>query len=466
MSRPPRNKQAASFHQQPHALMEVLDRISDGFFAVDHDWRIIYINRTLEKWLSIRREDFLDRQLWSSYPTLNGTTYETRFRTAMQGSATVKFEQYSVPSRQWFEITASPSSTGLSVFIRNITERKATEEQLRKLSLVAMETEDAVVMLNADNRITWVNAAFTRMTGYRFDEAIGQLPSALLIGDREAPEALHLINEQQRKKEPVHTEILNYKKNGEPFWSEVSIQPLFDASGNLEQYFSIRRDITARKKLESELAAVQKKISAAVVNAQERERAEVGRELHDNVNQILTSVKLYQELLLAGVGNRVELLKKSIDMLAVSIDENRHLSKRLSAPTLGSIKLADSVRELVRTFETTRKFTFHLHLETVKELDVPEELHLAVYRILQEHLTNVSKHAAANNVEVRLERVENTLRLMATDDGRGFDPSKKSNGIGIGNMLMRVEHLNGEFSINSAPGKGCELNVSFPLAAV
>ncbi|HEV7331802.1 MAG TPA: PAS domain S-box protein [Flavisolibacter sp.] len=577
------------FREPTPELMAVLDRIPDGFFAVDREWRITHINHWLEIQFSIRREDYLFRDLWTVYPTLHSSVYEEQFRRAVQENVTVKMERFSKTHQCWFELTAHPSVSGLSVFLRditeskqsqealrqanerfrlaantdaiydwdiasdymywgeglqeifgyttyelqmaqwyvavhpddvcwlgenlkrtlesadaslwkqeyrmrhkeghycyvyergniirdsegravrmvgiihNITERKQAEEELRKLSLVAKETEDAVIMLDPESRITWVNAAFTRMTGYRFEEAIGKMPSVLLNGSDTCAETLAYINAQQQQKLPVQVEILNYKKSGEPFWSDMSMQPLFDRNGNVEQYFSIRKDITERKKLESELTEQQKKITAAVISAQERERAQVGRELHDNVNQVLTTVKLYQELIAAGVGETGVLVEKSIRLLQQSITEIRNLSRRLSAPTLGNIWLKDSVSELLSNVEATHRFVLIQDTADLDELEVAEALHLAVYRILQEQLTNILKYAGASVVTVRITVEGRKLVLTVTDNGSGFDTGQKRSGTGITNMRMRAESLGGEFAINSDQGKGCELRVTLPL---
>lgn len=445
------------------SLLEVLDRISDGFFAVDRQWQISFVNRTLENSLHIRREDYLHRNLWDCYPHLKGMEFERQFHNAMRNNSTVKFEHLAHTNQRWYEITAHPSGSGLSVFLQDISNRKKAEEELRMLSLVAKETHDAVILLNLDSKITWVNAAFTRMTGYRFEEAVGQKPSDLLQSGIASPETLRYINERQQQNLPVQVEIQNFRKNGEPFWSDVYIQPLFDAEGNVEQFFSIRKEITQRKELEQQLEQQRKNTNAAVIEAQERERAEVGRELHDNVNQVLTSVKLYLELLSLEIGDRETLLQKSMQLLQQSIDENRSLSRRLSPPTRNGMKLSDSMQELVDTVAVTRKFEITLRASTICDLQVSEELHVALYRILQEQLTNITRHAKASLVHVAVIQEGDRLLLNVTDNGRGFDTSQKRTGIGITNMRMRAENLGGTLAIRSRPGQGCILLATFPI---
>jgi PAS domain S-box-containing protein len=573
--------------KQNQQLIDILERITDGFFALDNQWQIIYTNTQAEQILGVKKEDYIGRDYWSCFPNLVDSKYYVQFRKARRENTPVHFEAFSTPFNRWFAFNAYPSKTGLSIyfkdvsyrkfeetkrkeyeekikqqnvrmasileqmnqgflsvdrtytikecnkkatelaglseqdivrkafsdcyneeaaavylplfekvfneqepfyseqfcpqskrwveisiypaegslsiFFKDINIRKQNEEELKKLSLVAKETENAVIFIAPDRKATWVNAAFTKMTGYAYDEIVGKRPAEVLEGPETDQDTIRYIVEQYKTEQPFQVEILNYRKSGDPFWSEMFIQPLFDANGKLEQFFSIRKDITERKRLEQQLIEERKKLTATAIAAQEKVRSQVGRELHDNVNQVLTSVKLYQELCLSGAENRVELLQKSVALLQNSIDEIRSLSKRLSAPTLGNIKLKDSIKELIDTVRFTNKFEIDLEASIIDKLEIEQELHLAVYRILQEQLTNILKYADASRVEVVLNLVDWQLVLIVKDDGRGFDPHQKSHGIGISNMSARAESMNGTLTINSIPGNGCTLSAAFPL---
>ncbi|HZI01207.1 MAG TPA: ATP-binding protein, partial [Flavisolibacter sp.] len=100
------------------------------------------------------------------------------------------------------------------------------------------------------------------------------------------------------------------------------------------------------------------------------------------------------------------------------------------------------------------------------DLEISEELHLGLYRILQEHLTNITRYADASLVDVSLHLLDEHLILKVVDDGKGFDPLGKSNGIGITNMHSRAKSMHGSLKINSAPGLGCVLIATFPLESV
>jgi signal transduction histidine kinase len=278
---------------------------------------------------------------------------------------------------------------------------------------------------------------------------------------------IQYAKKKTRNREPFQIEVLNYKKNGEVYWADVSCQPVFDAQGRLQHFFSIATDTTERKRLQQildeEKDKRQQMITAATIAAQEMERAQVGQELHDNVNQVLTTVKLYTELCRDGIGNATEIMDKSITLLQNSIDEIRSLSKRLSAPSLGKIKLKDSIKDLVETITATNKITIGVRASDIDNLEVSHEVHLALYRILQEHFTNVLKHADAKCVQLNMDLKNEQLHLNVSDDGKGFDTTQKRKGIGITNMLTRAQSLKGSLVIISAPGKGCQLHVQIPV---
>lgn len=227
------------------------------------------------------------------------------------------------------------------------------------------------------------------------------------------------------------------------------------------------RDITDRiklqNKLDQELSNRQKQITAAVIETQEKERAQLGLELHDNVNQVLTTIKLYNEMLLEGMGDQKEILNRSVKHLQNCINEIRSISKRLSAPTLGKISLDDSIKELVDSVNLTGRVSIMYYVDGINDCVISQDLHLAIYRIIQEHLNNILKYAEADLVSIELSFSNKTLSLAITDEGIGFDVHKKSAGIGLTNMRSRAEHMGGVLKIESEPGSGTSLFVSFAV---
>jgi len=228
-------------------------------------------------------------------------------------------------------------------------------------------------------------------------------------------------------------------------------------------------DISDRKRLEKELVQQQlrqhKLITEINIQAQEKERNELGRELHDNVNQILATVKLYLGMIKSGQSLGVEgLLEKSYDYVNDAMVEIRKLSHSLVAPSLGDISLQQALEELLEDTNLVGNVIVRLEMDTIfgqKYLDKNREL--MIYRVVQEQLSNIIKYAGAGEAVVTLRTGEGNILLSISDNGKGFEPSEQIKGIGLKNIVSRVDLYAGKMNIISAPGMGCTLEVSIPL---
>jgi PAS domain S-box-containing protein len=225
----------------------------------------------------------------------------------------------------------------------------------------------------------------------------------------------------------------------------------------------IINDVTERIRLEKELALQhklkQQQITEVVLGAQERERFELGQELHDNINQILATSKLYLDVAIEEKEPRIELLAKSRKNISMAIEEIRKLSKELITPSLNDLGLIQSIKELIRGIQMVKKMKIRLNISGLDENSLLPEQKINVYRIIQEQLNNILKHAHASAVVIELNKMKEQISLEVRDDGRGFDPRARRNGVGISNIISRAELYNGRVEIDSAPGKGCRLEV-------
>ncbi len=227
-------------------------------------------------------------------------------------------------------------------------------------------------------------------------------------------------------------------------------------------------DITEKRRAEAQLARqaeIQRKlITQTSIQVQEREREQIGKELHDNINQILAATKLYLDIGIKESGEEAvtQILFKSHQNLNTAMEEIRQLSQSLVAPSLGGITLDHALSKLVDDLPHTS--TLQLSLDAAGWVgDVTnEDIKLTCYRIVQVQLSNIIKHARAKKATIRL-RKGNSLELAIEDDGIGFIPGKKTAGIGLRNIKNRVDFYNGDVRIFSEPGKGCTLTVTIPL---
>ena len=266
---------------------------------------------------------------------------------------------------------------------------------------------------------------------------------------------------------PSKSEIEFLRSDGSTFTGEMVHSHFKDADGQCKMMLLVR-DITLRKEMEKRLLTEQKRyqrrLTKQIISAQEREREKIGHELHDNVNQILTTVKLFLDMAHKTPDMREQLLPKSIGHIQECINEIRHLSHELSAPTLGTQSLLDSVKALVETVQATGRFAIDFNVEHY-HTTLEKDQRLAIYRILQEQLNNIVKHANAAAVVVRLSQTEDSTHLLIKDNGRGFTAAQKRGGIGFNNMRSRAKVFGGEIWIDSSPGHGCTVRVSIPIKA-
>ena len=223
------------------------------------------------------------------------------------------------------------------------------------------------------------------------------------------------------------------------------------------------RQEALQQQLNEERDKYKNELALAVFNAQEKERKNIGEELHDNINQLLGVVKLYIEHAQVNPSAQDEMLRKSAEYLKQVINEIRGLSKSLVSPTLNDVGLIASIRELIDSILTIKNMQIDIHKDGFSEEVLSDIQKLMVYRITQEQLNNILKHSKAEHVDIAFSRKGSQVRLTIEDDGIGFDTIKVKSGLGLKNIQHRLELFNGEMKIISSPEHGCKLEAMFHL---
>jgi two-component system sensor histidine kinase UhpB len=216
-------------------------------------------------------------------------------------------------------------------------------------------------------------------------------------------------------------------------------------------------------------------LSGALIRAQEDERQRIARELHDDTGQVLTLLLIRLKLLESLPG--AEAIQPQIEelrgLIASAIDQVRRLALNLRPPTIDQLGLIPALRSLVATF--TESTGLHVSVELPREpITLARERTLAVYRVVQEALTNTAKHAGAQHISVVVRREGDWLMATIQDDGRGFTPEsfagrhrQPSGGAGVGlfGMEERARLAGGSLTLQSAPGRGASVTLRVPLEA-
>jgi signal transduction histidine kinase len=200
-------------------------------------------------------------------------------------------------------------------------------------------------------------------------------------------------------------------------------------------------------------------IVRAVLKAQEIERHKIGLELHDNINQLLVTVRLYIDAIERDPQCRRDLIATAKEYLDLAIAEIRAIGKQQVMPLKGC-DLKELIDELVVDMNDRTNTTFNSIVQA--DLAIDDDLKLNIFRIVQEQIMNILKHACASVANVTIGQVERVMLIKITDNGKGFNPLIRRKGIGITNMINRVESYNGDVLIDSNPGQGCTIEIRIP----
>lgn len=237
--------------------------------------------------------------------------------------------------------------------------------------------------------------------------------------------------------------------------------------GQLTRLIGFMQDVTEKRKLEKELAEQQlrqqKLITEVTIDAQEKERNELGRELHDNINQVLATVKMYLNLAKEKTDKKDELILRSSNNINYAIEEIRKLSKSLVAPSLGDVGLVAALQDLIEETNLGNDLQVQLNTELTHEKKIDKTMELMLYRIAQEQLNNIRKYAKAQNVTITIKTDDKNVFFSIADDGVGFDTTQKVHGIGLKNISSRVNFYSGNMTITSARGEGCTISITIPI---
>lgn len=335
---------------------------------------------------------------------------------------------------------------------------------------------DAVCLLDMNGRILQCNKAMESLLQKSSKEIIGGICWELMHGTDKPIKGCPIV----RMKKTLRRESLVLKVDDK--WLNVTVDPVIDETGNLTSAVHIISDITRRKQAEKALKRLneellkehnQRKIlSKSLIDLLEKDRRKIAMELHDHIGQILTSIKLNLEMIhekLKPGGTELGAQIAAVQERTIqAIKDIKNVSRGLRPAMIESLGVVSSLRELFNEIQQQTDIEIRFFSRGIpKRFEEAKEL--AVYRIAQEALTNIVRHARAKNVFVNLVKKDKKLLLSVEDNGVGFDqdkvmkPSKRKGSLGLLIMKERAVQLDGEFTIESQPGKGTHLLVEIPI---
>ncbi len=467
-----RKKADEALKESEAKYRRIIETANEGIWMTDTQGKAVFVNQKMADMLGYTREEIIGKDITDFMIEGDRATVLAN-RPRMAGGMTVRDESNfrrrdgtiiatMVNATPLFD--ANGRFTGLMSMHTDITERKKAEAELKaseeKYRRIIETANEGIWVSNREGKALFVNRKMADMLGYTPKELLGHDVREFVVkGESEGVDAT-----RQRLRQGVKTqnERKFRRKDGSIMVSLVNATPRFDEQGNYDGNFTMHTDITERKRAEAEL----KKFPLRLFEAQEKERVNISRELHDQTGQYLTALKL----LLGRIKNVADeratpLVLEAYNLTAETIQQVRDLSLSLRPPMLDSLGLAAS---LVWQFDRIKIQTgVSVNFEHAGlEEKLPPEISTAAFRIIQEALTNAVRHAGVKEVNVTVEKGRDALSLTVSDRGHGFDPKEidalKSSG--LANMRERTALLGGKFSISSAPGAGTTVTVELPLS--
>ena len=403
----------------------------------------------------------------------------------------------------------------LGVLFENVTDQRRSERALRESGerlrlLIQGVQEYGIFQLDPlGNVVSW-NAGAGRLMGYHAEEIIGQhfsefYPKEDVLNGKPQRSMAEAVRRGQSVDEGWRV-----RKDGARFWANVVLTALRDAEGNLRGFAKLTRDMTERREREEALtrakellelrveqrAAVLTRVNeelrveiadrkhaeeqfketlkqlralaARLQRVREEERASIAREIHDELGQACTAIKMDLALIGRKITRRQAQLRAKIESSMRLVDDMivtlRRIASDLRPRTLDDLGLTAALEWQGQEFE--RRTGIHCRVALPREpLNLDSERSITIFRIFQESLTNVARHAQATSVEARLEVEGDELIFSVHDNGKGFDPqeAKARKSLGLVGMQERAHLLNGEVSIAGIPGSGTTLMLRFPV---
>ena len=353
-------------------------------------------------------------------------------------------------------------------FSTDITQRKRVEAVNALLASIVDSSDDAIIGKDLDGNISSWNAAAERLFGYSADEAVGRSITLIIPPDRMDEEA-EILREVRRNQPVKHYETVRRRKDGTLLDISLTVSPVRDSKGQVIGASKIARDITERKRISDALARSSERLEGLtrqLLRTQEDERRRIARELHDEIGQALSALKINHQRMARCKGGNAMTMVENVAIIDQLLKQIRGMALDLRPCILDDLGMVPALDWYVAR-HAQRAGLDGRFLADPEQIRADPEIETVCFRVAQEALTNVARHARATRFRVELLQHDRGIALVVRDDGVGFDPdamiaASRWTSSGLGGMRERVELVGGRIEVVSEPGGGTEVRVDLP----
>lgn len=573
--------------------LKIFESTTDGVIVTDGICNITYYNKTIAGLIGFKSRQISGANVFEILAGIGGDKCKKLIIDGLVNQKTDSVDFLYASTKRWYRVTVFPIPEGYTFYVKNVSDLKKAEIQLKKITQAIEQNSSSIVITDINGNIEYVNPAFTKLTGYTFEEAVGQTPRILKSGNTPS------VNYRQLWRDITHLkewrgELLNKKKNGDTYWEYTIISPMVNDEGELINFLAVKENITEKKRLEEEqkqlleiientnayvatcdlklnliygnkalrdvleigdediskynIASFRtqraKEILAEMIKSvnetgrwigensyqsksgkvipvlqvvvlhknvkgelshisstsiditrakaaesemvrlnnelrefsrhlqyiRETEKNKIAKEVHDELGQGLAAIKFDVSWLKKHLGDDREVLEQKTDEILESISEKLAAFRKIYASAnttmIEELGLHASVVHLIDLF-TKSSFILVKFSTNIQDEKINSTQSLALYRILEECISNIMRYAGATQVSVSVMKQDNSLVMQIADNGHGFDISGVDPKVhhGILSMRERVYSMNGRFNLESAIGEGTKISIEVPLQA-
>ncbi len=459
------------------------DTLRTGYFTVDATWVVLNWNRAAEIMLKVAAKDIVGQDLWSKFSGIIPTELLSIHQRGFQKDVHVHFQEYWGELGGWFDVITYHCDNTFSVsFKSNRAQAELPEGPVQRLKVltelyrfVTEITNDCLWEWNLlAKNIFWIDGGHKRVFGYQVENAlVPQIFWESLIHPDDKEHVLEALRQIMATGTSSHWEVEYRFKTNDGNYLHVHDRGhiIYNEDGKISRIIGATNDVSEKilleKKLGRERLAKQREITDAVLRSQEKEREIIATELNENLNQLLVTAKWNIQLAQSDSAKADICLDNAVEYLNKVIGEIKRIYKTLVIPDKAIFGLFGNVKKLIEDLGKNYPVIFKFNEGGIdEEEDLPENMQHDIFRIIQEQLNNIIKHAHAENACIDLKKLQNKIILTISDDGIGSKPGTEKKTVGLINIRSRVELYDGTLTIASKTGEGYNLKVVLPCSPV